>query len=153
MSQIPSMSIVLEGGMVQEVIAQAWPGTVPLPRLVVVDYDIEGDDDRNITRFHIGTQPYEAACHPMMPDLFEAFAMALSPRQLLGPLGEPVESTGTASSIVVVQRLQQRVMALDRQVSLKQAPEGIDYVRLHAEVFVGLTEVLQSMGVADHNAS
>lgn len=60
MSRIPSIAVVLGGGLVQAIIVQDWSGAIPLPRIAIVDYDTEGADDDEITRFSIGDDPAEA---------------------------------------------------------------------------------------------
>lgn len=83
MSQSPYIAVVLEGGLVQTIIIEAWPPALPLPGIVVVDYDTEGADDDELTAFTIGADHYEAVCHGVEPTVYESLEAALSPRALL----------------------------------------------------------------------
>jgi hypothetical protein len=83
LSQTPYIAVVLEGGLVQTVILEAWPPAVPLPRILVVDYDTEGADDDELTTFTIGADHYEAVCHGVEPTVYESLDTALSPKALL----------------------------------------------------------------------
>ena len=74
MSRNPAMAVVIEGGLVQTIIVQAWPAEIALPRIVIVDYDIEGASDDEITRFSIGSDPAEAFCRGEVPQVYEALA-------------------------------------------------------------------------------
>jgi hypothetical protein len=65
---------------------------LPLPRLVVVDYDIDGADENELTCFTIGTSPAQARCHSQPLEAYETCAVALSPKAVLAALGEPVDS-------------------------------------------------------------
>ena len=100
MSQIPSLAIVLEGGMIQCLIAQDWPDPLPRPRVVVVDYDTDGAGNDELTRFSIGGKPFQALCHSEKTLVYETLSQAsstLSPRTLLAAIGEPVDDAGTES--------------------------------------------------------
>jgi len=77
------MAIVLEGGLVQDVILQDWPSHIPLPRIVVVDYDT---DSAEITRFPFGDEIAEAVCHIEIPVIYESRDKALSPNTVLAIL-------------------------------------------------------------------
>ncbi|MCT5274176.1 hypothetical protein LZL24_19310, partial [Pseudomonas aeruginosa] len=90
MSRTPSFAVVLEGGLVQAVVVQDWPRHLPVPPFVVVDYDTEGADDSEITRFAIGQSIAEAICRGDTPTVFESLADALSPRIVLTALGESI---------------------------------------------------------------
>lgn len=83
MSQSPYVAVVLEGGLVQTIIIEAWPPALPLPGIVVVDYDTEGADDDELTAFTIGADHYEAVCHGVEPTVYESLEAALSPRAIL----------------------------------------------------------------------
>jgi hypothetical protein len=92
MSQTPFIAVVLEGGQVRSTIAQDWPDSVPLPRVVIVDYDIDGADEDDLTHFSIGNSPAIALCHSEVPIRYENFRTALSPRAILAALGETVDA-------------------------------------------------------------
>jgi hypothetical protein len=92
MSQTPFIAVVLEGGLVQTTTVQDWPDSVPLPRVVIVDYDIDGADEEDLTHFSIGNTPMVALCHSEVPDRYEDFRTALSPRAVLAALGEAVDA-------------------------------------------------------------
>ncbi|MDR3220766.1 MAG: hypothetical protein LBU46_01980 [Candidatus Accumulibacter sp.] len=94
MSQTSYLAVVLEGGQVQSVILQEWPARIPQPRVVVVDYDIECADEEDLTHFSIGAVPMIALCHSEIPDVYETFKRALSPKAVLEALGEPVDCGG-----------------------------------------------------------
>ena len=91
MSQTPSLAVVLDGGLVQSLIVQDWPAQLPLPRVVVVDYVIDGADEEELTHFPIGERQEVALCRNEIPDRYEDFKDALSPRAILTALGEPVD--------------------------------------------------------------
>ena len=91
MSQTPSLAVVLDGGLVQSLIVQDWPAQLPPPRVVIVDYDIDGADENDLTHFSLGGKPEIALCHSEIPDRYEDFKVALSPRAILTALGEPVD--------------------------------------------------------------
>jgi hypothetical protein len=52
-----SLTVVVDGGLVQTVIVEDWPTSLPLPRIVVVDYDVDGASGGNINctkvRYHV----------------------------------------------------------------------------------------------------
>jgi hypothetical protein len=92
MSQTPFIAVVLEGGMVQTTTVQDWPDSVPLPRVVIVDYDIDGADEEDLTHFSIGNSSMVALCRSEVPDRYEDFRTTLSPKAILAALGEPVDA-------------------------------------------------------------
>jgi hypothetical protein len=92
MPQTPSLAVVIEGGLVQTVLVQDWPAWLPLPRIAVVDYDTEGAEDDEVTRFPITGETMEARCHSATPEVFEHATTALSPRAILAALGEAVDN-------------------------------------------------------------
>jgi hypothetical protein len=92
MSQIPSLAVVLEGGLVRSTLVQGWPDSVPLPRIVIVDYDIDGADEDDLMHFSIGNSPTTARCHSEIPGRYEDFSTALSPKDVLAALGETVDA-------------------------------------------------------------
>lgn len=87
MSQIPCIAIVIEGGLVQTTLIERWPDQLPLPRIVVVDYDKDGADETELTEFDIGNEVVEALCHVEVPSVYESFDQpALSPCMVLAVL-------------------------------------------------------------------
>jgi hypothetical protein len=85
-TSIPSIAVVLEGGLVQAFIVQDWPPSLPLPRVAIVDYDTDGADEDDLLRFTIGSTPAEALCYRPIPEVYETFKEALSPRAVLAAL-------------------------------------------------------------------
>jgi hypothetical protein len=104
MSQTPCIAVLLEGGQMQSVIVQEWPDWIPLPRIAIVDYDIDGADEEDLTHFSIGNTPMVALCHSEIPDRYEDFKTALSPKAVLEALGEPDDS-GEAEKTQIEQSL------------------------------------------------
>jgi hypothetical protein len=92
MSQTPYLAVILEGGQLHSVLLQEWPEQIPPPRIVVVDYDTDGADKEELTHFSIGDQPQVALCHSEIPDRYEDYPAALSPKALWAAFGEPVDS-------------------------------------------------------------
>ncbi len=147
MSRIPSFAVVLEGGLVQTVIVQDWPGQFPLPRIAVVDYDIEGAADDEITQFAIGDKPAEAICRGDVPEVYESLPVALSPRAVLAALGEPVDDGSADPAMTVARNVRNSIVALDETLNRKeQAPTGSDYNELYVLANCGLIDVLKAMG-------
>lgn len=147
MSRIPSFAIVLEGGLVQTVIVQDWPGQVPLPRIAVIDYDTEGAADDEITQFAIGDKPAEAICRGDVPEVYESLPVALSPRAVLAALGEPVDDDASEPAMTVARNVRNSIVALDEALNRKeQAPTGSDYNELYVLANCGLIDVLKAMG-------
>lgn len=85
----PSFAIVLEGGLVQAILAQDWPENQPLPQFAVVNYDTEGADEDEITRFLIGNSEAEAVCWCEIPTVHEKLSGSLSPRAVIAAMSEP----------------------------------------------------------------
>ncbi|MDR0439912.1 MAG: hypothetical protein LBI59_02875 [Candidatus Accumulibacter sp.] len=74
----------------QTAIVEDWPASLPLPRIVIVDYDVEGADECDITRFSLAGET--ALCRSETPEVYEkSFQKALSPRALLAALGEAAD--------------------------------------------------------------
>jgi len=95
MSKIPCIAVVIEGGLVQTTLIERWPDQLPLPRIVVVDYDKDGADETEFTEFAIGNEVVEALCHVEVPGVYESFDKpALSPCAVLAAL----EDTGPSDS-------------------------------------------------------
>lgn len=89
MSNIPTIAIVLEGGVVQTTLIEGWPSHLSRPHIVVVDYDTEGMPENELTSFGIGNDVLTACCHVQTPDAYETFdTPALSPRAVFAALGE-----------------------------------------------------------------
>jgi hypothetical protein len=72
-------------------VSPAQPGN--LPRLVV-DYDTDGADEDELTRFSIGAIPVSALCHSQFPCVYETRQTTLSPKAVWTALGEPADSVG-----------------------------------------------------------
>jgi hypothetical protein len=88
----PCIAVIVEGGMLHSTIVQDWPEGVPLPRIVIVDYDTEDTDEEDLTHFTVGGIPRIAVCRGEIPDVHEDFPRSLSPKAVLKALGEPVDS-------------------------------------------------------------
>jgi len=143
MSRNPAMAVVIEGGLVQTIIVQAWPAVIPLPRIVIVDYDIEGASDDEITRFSIGRDPAEAFCRGEAPQVYEALADPLSPKVVLAALGDVLDGDVRDSPLAIARTLRETIVELDAQLS---RPTGDDYRRLHALTRRGLIDLLTALG-------
>lgn len=88
-SRATSIAVVLEGGSVQTIIVQDWPTPIPLPHVVIVDYDDDEVAESERTTFTIGGTRVDALCHAQIPDVYEAFRIpALSPKAVLAALDE-----------------------------------------------------------------
>ena len=93
MSKIACIAIVIEGGLVQTTLIERWPDQLPLPRIVVVDYDKDGADETELTEFAIGNEVVEALCHVEVPSVYESFDQpALSPCTVLAALEDTGDS-------------------------------------------------------------
>jgi hypothetical protein len=145
MSRNPAIAVVIEGGLVQTIIIEAWPAEIPLPRIVIVDYDIEGASDDEITRFSIGSDPAEAFCRGEVPQVYEALADALSPQVVLAALGDGVDDDVRDSPLAIARTLRERIVELDAQLS---RPTGDDYRRLYELTRRGLIDLLTELGDA-----
>lgn len=144
MSFNPSFAVVLEGGLVQAIVAQDWPTHLPLPAFAVVDYDAEGAADDEITR--VGDAGAEAVCRSEVPSVFEAIPGALSPRAVLAALGEPVADK-TPEPLALARSVRQGILDLDaRLMAAEQAPAGDDYNELYVLANCGLIDVLKLLG-------
>lgn len=147
MSRCPALAVVIEGGLVQTIIVQEWPAEIPLPRIVIVDYDIEGASDDEITRFSIGSDPAEAFCRGETPQVYEALPDALSPKVVLAALGDGVDNDVRDSPLAIARMLRERVGELDAQLSRpKREPSGDDYRRLYELTRRGLIDLLTALG-------
>jgi len=147
MSSPASMAVVLDGGFVQCVIAQNWPSTVPLPRLVVVDYDTEGADEEEITQFSIGDTTAEAICRVEPVSVYESFDKALSPTAVLAALGEPIAPTPSESPLAVARGVRQSILNLHGRLKRHEKPCTDDgYIALYETANRGLIEVLKALG-------
>lgn len=147
MSQAPLLAIVLEGGRVQWLIAEAWPVQLPLPHVVIVDYAVEGASDHALTTFSIGDLPVKAKCRAATPIVAEAYENFLSPGAVLAAMGRPVESDQVVSPITLAREMQLRIQALDGELDRNERPPtGDDYNRLHAVVNGWLIDILGSLG-------
>lgn len=146
-SPFPSFAVVLEGGLVQTILVQDWPPYSPLPQIAIVDYDIEGADADEITRFPIGSTQEEAVCRVELPTRYESLPDALSPRAVLSALGAAVVNDAVDSPLAVARSVRQSILELDAQLNdAEQAPTGDDYNHLYVLANCGLIEVLKAMG-------
>lgn len=150
MSTPSSMAVVLDGGLVQAVIVQDWPSIVPLPRLVVVDHDIEGADDDELTQFRIADTATEAVCHVEPISVYESFDKALSPKTVLTALGEPADQEIVdPAPLIQARKVRQEILEMDANLlRLELPPTGDDYNRLHLLAVRGLNSVLKALGDA-----
>ncbi len=148
MPQPPYIAVVLEGGLIQTVITEHWPGQLPQPRVVVVDYDKEGALDEDLTEFSIGNEILEALCHLEVPTPFEAFDKpALSPLAVLTALGETDDEPPTKSPLSIARSVRQSIVDLDQRLTQQELPPtGDDYNQLYVLANCGLIEVLKAMG-------
>ncbi|MGE4593389.1 MAG: hypothetical protein AB7E06_16700 [Alcaligenes sp.] len=147
MARTPSIAVVIEGGLVQVTLVQDWPGQVPLPYVVIVDYDDDGATDDELTTFSIGNEILDARCHMEIPSVYESFSKpALSPRTILSTLG--VEDDGEARSpLQIAQYVMQSIVNLHTRINAtEQAPTGNDYKKLYVLVNCGLIDLLKSLG-------
>ncbi|HCF0987697.1 TPA: hypothetical protein NI674_006244 [Pseudomonas aeruginosa] len=145
MSRNPSFAVVLEGGLVQAILVQDWPAHLPLPPFAVVDYDTEGADDDEITRFPIGNTEAEAVCRGETPTVHEKLADSLSPRAVLAALDEPVVDDGP-DPLETARSVRQSILDLDAQLNAaEQPPSGDDYNHLYVLANCGLIDVLKAL--------
>ncbi|HHX1076922.1 TPA: hypothetical protein ACU6G1_000451 [Pseudomonas aeruginosa] len=146
MPRNPSFAVVLEGGLVQAILVQDWPAHLSLPPFVVVDYDTEGADDDEITRFPIGDSEAEAVCRGESPTVHEALADSLSPRAVLAALDEPVVDDGP-DPLAIARSVRQDILDLDAMLNTaEQPPSGEDYNHLYVLANCGLIDVLKALG-------
>ncbi|MBP0714239.1 hypothetical protein ABXK61_13050 [Burkholderia sola] len=140
----PSFAIVLEGGLVQDIVIQDWPKHLPQPALAVVDYDTEGAPNNEI--ICVGDFETEAICRSVTPSVFEAIPGALSPRSVLTKLGEPIADEVPAP-LALARSVRQSILDLDAQLNAaEQAPTGDDYNELYVLANCGLIDVLKLLG-------
>ncbi|HAT3664678.1 TPA: hypothetical protein I8571_001700 [Citrobacter freundii] len=146
MSRTPSFAIVLEGGLVQAIVVQDWPRHLPLPPFVVVDYDTEGADDDEITRFDIGQSTAEAICRSDTPTVFESLPDALSPQSILTALGESIAEK-MPEPLALARSVREKIVDLDARLNAaEQSPTGDDYNQLYVIANCGLIEVQKALG-------
>ncbi|MCW5706922.1 hypothetical protein [Shinella sp.] len=147
MSQAPLLAILLEGGRVQCLITEAWPVQLPLPRIVIIDFDTEGASDDGLTTFSIGDMPVKARCRTGTPIVSEAYEGFLSPSAVLAAMGRPVASDRAVSPIMLASQMQRRIQALDAELNRNERPPtGDDYDRLHAIVNGWLIDITLALG-------
>lgn len=146
MSRTPSFAVVLEGGLVQAILVQDWPDHQSLPPFAVVDYDTEGADDDEITRFSIGDSETEAVCRSETPTVHEKLPGSLSPRAVLTALSEPVDD-GVSDPLATARSVRQSILDLDAQLNAaEQPPSGDDYNALYVLANCGLINLLKALG-------
>lgn len=147
MSQAPYIAVVLDGGLVQTIIVEAWPPVTPLPCIVVVDYDIDDADDDELTVFTIGTDEYEAYCRCVEPAVYESLDTALSPRSLLTDSDDEANTSSVSSPLAVARALRKRILGFDgRLIDQGRVPTADDYNRLYELANEGLIDVLKALG-------
>ncbi|MGK8436742.1 hypothetical protein ACRS3X_05200 [Ectopseudomonas hydrolytica] len=144
----PYIAIVIEGGVIQDVITEHWPSQLPRPRIVVVDYDKDGARDDELIEFSIGDEILEALCHVEVPTPFEAFDKpTLSPLAVLTALGETNDKSPAESPLSIARSVHQSIVDLDQQrMQQEQPPTGDDYNQLYVLANCGLIEVLKALG-------
>jgi hypothetical protein len=91
MSRTPCIAVVLEGWEVRSVLVQEWPDSVPLPFVAIVDYEIDGADERDLTPVSVGNTTKLALCRGVIPEVVEDRAKTLSPKAVLTALGAPFD--------------------------------------------------------------
>lgn len=147
MPRTPSIAVVLEGGLVQAFIVEDWPAQLIMPRVAVVDHDIEGADADQLTRFAIGNDPVEAFCRGEAPLVYKSGDDVLSPRTVLAAIGEPADDEGERSPLELVHELRKTMAETDElMIRNDQAPTGQDYNDLYQLVHDSLVELLHAMG-------
>lgn len=147
MSQAPLLAILLEGGRVQWLITEAWPVQLPLPQILIINYETEGASDGDLTTFSIGGLPVKARCRVATPIVSEACENFLSPSAVLAAMGRPVDRDQAVSPIMLAREMQRRIQALDGELDRNERPPtGDDYNRLHAIVNGWLIDIMQALG-------
>jgi hypothetical protein len=92
MNQTPYLAVVLRDGRMQSAVLEDWPVRIPRLRVVVVDYDIDGADEGDLTHFSVGGQQKAAHCQRALPDKYDGIETTLSPKAVWEALGLPDES-------------------------------------------------------------
>jgi hypothetical protein len=92
MSHPPSLAVVLDGDLVLSLIVQDWPAQLPPPRVVVVDYDIDGANEDELTHFSVAGSLKVARCYGEIPDRYEDCKAVLSPTSVWEALGWPLDA-------------------------------------------------------------
>ncbi|CAB3648283.1 hypothetical protein [Achromobacter pestifer] len=147
MPRIPSIAVVLEGGLLQAFIVEDWPNQSVLPRVAIVDHDTEGADANELTPFAIGSEIVEAFCRGETPLVYEGEDDVLSPNLVLAAIGEPVNDEDERSPLEIVRELRKYMVESDEMmIRNDQAPTGQDYNDLYRLVHDSLMELLRAMG-------
>lgn len=148
MPQTPTFAIILEGGLIQWLVTEAWPADLPPPRFVIVDYDTQGAADAEITTFSIGDLTVKALCRAAKPVACEAYQNFLSPNAVLAAMGQPVEDAEQRTSpLALARELRRKMQVLEGDLDRhERPPTGDDYNRLHAIVNGWLIDILQALG-------
>lgn len=92
MSQPPYLAVVLKDGRMQSAVLEDWPVRIPRLRVVVVDYDIDGADEGNLTHFSVDGQQKAAHCQRALPDKYDDIEITLSPKAVWEALSAPEDS-------------------------------------------------------------
>lgn len=143
MPQAPLLAIVVDRGLIQWLITEAWPVQIPQPRIVIVDYDIEDASPSEVTTFSIGDLKVNAMCRMAKPIPAESYENFLSPRAVLSAMGRPVDGESTPSPIMLAREMHRRVQAVHSELERhERSPTGDDYDRLHAIVSGWLIDIL-----------
>ncbi|OGA61259.1 MAG: hypothetical protein A2710_07260 [Burkholderiales bacterium RIFCSPHIGHO2_01_FULL_64_960] len=147
MPRIPSIAVVLEGGLVQAFIVEDWPAQLALPHVAVVDHDIEGASADELTRFTIGNDTVEAFCRGEAPVVYLSDSDVLSPRTVLTAISEPADDDDERSPLELVHELRKTMAEADElMIRNDQSPTGQDYNDLYQLVHDSLIELLHAMG-------
>jgi hypothetical protein len=88
----PSIAIVLSGGDVLSVIIQEWPDSIPMPLAAIVDCDIQGVAEENLTHILVDKIPMVAVCRFEVPESYEDVKIKPSPKEILATFGQFVDS-------------------------------------------------------------
>jgi hypothetical protein len=78
-SRIPNIAIVLNGGDVLSVIVQEWPDSIPMPLAAIVDFDIQGVAEEDLTHILIDEIPFVAVCRFEVPNAYGNVKIGQSP--------------------------------------------------------------------------
>ncbi|MFT3803480.1 MAG: hypothetical protein QM766_19990 [Burkholderiaceae bacterium] len=102
-----------------------WPNPIHLPRIAIVDYDTEGADDDEITRFSIGDDPAEAVCRFEMPGSVRIPPGCAVAKCRLAALGATDDGEKPSPALVLAREVRQSILDLDARLGrLEQVPTG-----------------------------
>jgi hypothetical protein len=86
MSKAPYLAVVFEDDLIPSVIVEGWPRDSPLPRIVMVNYDIETPHGEHVVAFTVGSDHHEAYCERLELIAYEKQHDVLSPKAILNTL-------------------------------------------------------------------